>query len=147
MASASSQHDISSVFEFSVIREFRSFVCTSMSHLQSCCSSFLIIQAFPSELQNPGHNPYFSLEDPEEWVSADAVNAYLAYLKRKHFASLPDFLSVSHSTPKELKDFRSFVIIVHVHFNLKNSDLRVSFYHQQPPVYHSFRWKTWINGL
>jgi hypothetical protein len=69
------------------------------------------LQAFPTQLSQREHDPFFSLEEPETWAKPEAVAAYIHSCHSGKLKKLANDSGLKNATPKELKSFCDFVSI------------------------------------
>ncbi|KAF7371862.1 hypothetical protein MVEN_00043200 [Mycena venus] len=103
--------------EIKVYRGFLSVLSTLPNNFQYCP------QAFPSVLGNPGHDPFFSIEDATRWVTS---RGYQLYLEQDDTRMAISSWDPDEATPAQIRAYRTYMVsedyLGHPFFSLDNSD-------------------------
>ena len=91
-----------------LLKKYRDFVCHSAHSIFTLHLRPQNFQAFPSELAQPNHVPFFSLEHTEAWARGEAVQWFLG-LEDCTDHSLSNGPGATDATLSELKLYREFV--------------------------------------
>lgn len=104
------------LFEASLrtIREYRGFVrsfmfsCYLGAHFSVCDRD----KVFPTEVADSSHSPFFSIEQPEEWITTSGYDLYVSWKEetQRSGGMVLQYHGVDASL-SESKAFRSYVIV------------------------------------
>lgn len=105
---AETDDPVSSWLTVADAKRFRDFVSVFLSIFKHSNHPLQPYKSFPEAVSNPAHNPHFSIEDLDKWVSSEAYQAYDTWRNRK-IQEEDEYLNVSDVDIATLKDFRKFV--------------------------------------